>query len=228
MKCSTLTRLALVCVSFIGLSPAAFAQDTVTIPRTRFEELERKEKELDKLKGELSTAKTETVRLKKEKDDAVAKVAAVIAAAPAESVITHVAPPMNTLPPLSKGALVDAMDLAGHYRADAAAADARYRKQIFKVKGEIIGFEKPMMTQNYHILLRGADRQMRVLCVVTPPEKYRAVFTTQGGTVLTGSVGNGGRLPIARIGQMATVEGRCRGLDGLVVELSGCEVVSLE
>ncbi len=228
MKCSIFTRLAVICISFVGLLPVALAQDTVTISRARFEELERKEKELDKLKGELSTVKTETVRLKKEKDEAVAKAAAVIAANPAESQAVHVAPPMNTLPALAKGTTVDAMDLAGHYRADANAADARYRKQLFRIKGEIVGFEKPLMTRNYHVLLRAADRQMRVVCVVAPPEKYRAVFTTQGGTVLIGAFANGGRVPVARVGQTATLEGRCRGADGFAVEMSGCVLLSVE
>ena len=122
MKLSILIRLAVVCVTMIGGLPFARAQETVTIPKARFEELERKEKELDKLKGELSAARGETVRLKKEKDAAVAQAAAVVAVAPGEPVLAHVSPPMGALPPLGKGDTVNAMDLANHLRADAAAA----------------------------------------------------------------------------------------------------------
>jgi hypothetical protein len=228
MKQSLLSRCAVICVVVLGALPAVLAQETVTIPKTRFEELERKEKELERLKGELSAAKGETVRLKKEKDEAVAQAAAVAAAAPLVPAVTHVAPPLNTLPPLGKEETVSALDLTSHYRTDAAAADARYRKQVFAVKGEIIGFEKPMLTRNYHLLLRGADGQARVVCVVTTPEKYVSVFTTQAGTVLTGSLASGARIPLARIGQTATLEGRCRGMDGLHVEMGGCVLLATD
>ena len=122
MKQSILIRLVVVSIMVIGVLPVALAQETVTIPKARFEELERKERELDQLKGELSAARGETARLKKEKDEAVAKAAAVVATGPVEPVVTHVSPPMSTLPSLAKGEIVDAMDLANHFRADATAA----------------------------------------------------------------------------------------------------------
>jgi len=209
-------------------APTAFSQETVTIPKARLEELERKEKELEKLRGELSATKTETVRLRKEKEDAVARAAAVTAAAQAEPDVTHASPPMATLAPLAKGEMVDAMDLANHYRADPAAADARYRKKVFLVKGEIVGFEKPMLTRNYHVLLRAADRQMRVLCVVEPPEKFSAVFPAKAGTVLMGAYSSGARFPLARLTDAVVIEGRCGGLDGGVVKLGGCTLLSTQ
>lgn len=221
MKLTKTIRVVVLGLVWLAGVPAAPAQEMITIPRARLEELERKEKELDRMKGELSTAKTETVRLKKEKEEAVAKAAAVIAAAPPEVVIQHVTPVLATLPPLAKGETVDALDLAGHYRADAAAADARYRKKVFKVKGEIVGFDKPLVTRNYHVHLRAADRLMRVVCAVVPPEKFSAVFTTKNGTVLTGVLKNGARIQLARLGDTVVVEGRCSGLDGQAVEMSG-------
>lgn len=223
-----MNRWVVVCVAVGCLLPAASAQETVTISKARFEELERKEKELEKLKGDLSTAKVETARLKREKDDAVAKAAAGVAASPNEPLITHVSPPLNSLPPLAKGETVNAMDLGNHYRTDAVAADARYRKKVFKVKGEIVGFDKPMISRNYHVLLRTPSRELRVLCTVTPPEKYRAVFTTQGGTQLTGSLPNGARVVLTKVGDTVVIEGRCAGLDGPMVEMSGCSLLAVQ
>ena len=226
MKLVKLHPTLLVQLLLLLLVPAVFSQETVTIPKARLEELERKEKELEKLRGELSATKVETVRLKKEKEDAVAKAAAVVAAAPPETSVTHVSPAMATLPPLGKGETVDAMDLADHYHADTAAADARYRKKVFNVKGEIIGFEKPMMVRPYHILLRAADRQMHVLCVVSPPEKFTAVFPAKAGTVLMGAYSSGARVPLVKVGDTVLIEGRCGGLDGLVVEMNGCTLLA--
>src|SRR2546422_84127 len=133
-------RVRLVVV-IAGLALSALAEEMVTIPKSRLQDLERKEAELEKLKAELSKAKGENVQLKRPHAEAVAK----IAGAPAnEPVVTHVSPPMASLPPLKEGEMVDAVDLANHYRAGAAAADERYRKQKFKVRGEVAGFEKPM------------------------------------------------------------------------------------
>lgn len=227
MKYFRLCRLAVLGAVLLGMLPAA-ARETVTIPRARFEELERKEKELERLKSELSAAKGETVRLKQEKDEAVARAAAIAATAAVEPTITHEAPPMNTLPPLGKGETVDALDLGAHYRADAAAANTRYRGKVFKVKGQIVGFDKPLLSQDFHVALRTPDRQMRVLCVVTPAAKYVGTFTARGGTELMGALTGGTRVPIAKLGDVILVEGRCRGLDGQIVELRGCSLLSVE
>ncbi len=214
-------------VTLLVLLPATWAQETVTIPKARYEELLRKEKEWDKLNGDLSAAKKETAQLKKEKDEAVAKVAAVKAAAPAEPIINHVSPAMNTLPALQKGETVNALDLANHYRADVSAADARYRKKVFKVQGEIVGFDKPLLTRNYHVLLQTTDRQMRLVCTVVPPEKFSAVFTTESGSHLVGTTSSGARTPLAKVGDTVVIEGRCGGLDKSVIEMNGCSLVSV-
>ncbi len=223
-----MNRLPLVCVAVGSLLLAAPAQETVTISRARFEELERKEKELEKLKSDLAVARSETARLKQEKDVATAKATATGAPDPAASPSAHLSPAMNTLPPLAKGETVDAMDLGNHYLADATAADARYRKKVFKVKGEIAGFDKPMLSRNYRVLLRTPGRELRVLCTVTPPEKYNAVFTTQGGTQLTGSLRNGARVTFLKVGDSVVLEGTCGGLDGPMIEMSGCSLLTVE
>jgi len=121
------------------------ADDTVTIPKSRLEELERKEAELEKLKKEANETRAEKQRLeseqrrlkseatesKKAKEAAETKSAAVAAAA--ESVIQHDAPALATLPPLQRDEVVDAMDLMNHYRADVVAAAKRYESQPIRV-----------------------------------------------------------------------------------------------
>lgn len=220
--------LAFACVAAISVLPAAVAQETVTIPKARFEELERKEKELEKLKAELSTAKSETARLKQEKDEVVARAAAAAAAVGAEPVVMHVSPLMATLPPLRAGEVVDAIDLANHYRADAGAAATRYGRQRIRVRGEVVGFEKPMFVRPYRILLKGPDRQTRVLCTISPPDRFKAVFTINAGAQLVGLTAGESRVPIAKVGDTVTLEGKCTGLDGDCVELSAGALVSAQ
>src|SRR6266436_6987110 len=104
--------------------PAIFGQDTVTVPKSRLEELERKEAELNKLKGDLNKTKGDLDKtqgdLNKTKDEnaELKKMHEADAAKIAETpqVVKHVSPPMNSLPPVTGGKMVDAMDVADHYR----------------------------------------------------------------------------------------------------------------
>lgn len=198
-------------------------QESVTIPKARLQELERKEAELEKLQGDLSRAKGENVQLKQQHQQDAAKIAS---APPIEPLVTHVSPAMESLPALQKGETVDAMDLANHYLTDPGAADGRYRKHKFNVRGEIVSFEKPMLTRDYKILLKTADRRIKVICDVLPPEKYRAVFTIKSGSELVGVISGDTRTPITRMGDTVVVEGQCKGLSDSVVKMSGCELKS--
>ena len=204
----------------IVLALPTIGQETVTIPKARLEELERKEAELEKLKGDLSTTRGENKQLKKQHEQDAAKIAS---APPVEPVVTHVSPPIESLPSLQKGETVDAMDLANHYSGDAAAADGRYRKHTFKVQGEIVGFEKPLFTRDYKIQLKAANKQIKVICDVLPPDKYSAVFTVKNGSELVGVLAGQTRVPIARVGDRVIMEGQCKGMSDSVVKMAGCE-----
>src|SRR5207245_892364 len=105
----------------VTLAFSIMAQETVTIPKSRLEELQRKEAELNSLKGDLKATKGENLQLKKQHQEDSIK----ISSAPTP-MATHVSPPIASLPPLTTGEIVDAMDLANYYRADAAAADHRF------------------------------------------------------------------------------------------------------
>src|SRR5438876_431383 len=108
-----LVLLVLLLLLVIMVRPV-WAQETVTILKSRLQELERKEVELEKLKGEFRSAKGENVQLKNQHQDDAVKISS---APPAPSHETHVSPPMASLPPLAQGEPVDAVDLANHYRA---------------------------------------------------------------------------------------------------------------
>src|SRR5439155_5073245 len=142
-------------------------------------------------------------------------------APPAEPVVARVSPPLASLPPLKAGEAVEAMDLANYYRADAAAADQRYRRQRFLIRGEVAGFDKPLFRRDYKLILKTADRDVRVVCEVFPPEKYRAVYTVKLGSELVGLMAGETRVPIAKVGETVTVEGQCKGLRDAVVVISG-------
>jgi len=245
------------------------AQDNVTIPKSRLEELERKEKELERLKGNPGKTNDANAQLKKENEKAAArppvaptaapittnvappaparsdtelerlkseltktkdensrlkqeneKAAARLQVAPAAQVATHMSPPMASLAPLKPEDVVEAMDLANYYHADAAAADQRYRKQKFTVRGEIVAFEKPPFLTNYRILLKTPDRAVKVICELNPPENAKAVFTVNHGEQLVALAGEQ-RVPMLKVGDTVQVAGWCKGANGSDVNFSG-------
>jgi tRNA_anti-like len=207
---------------FIGHGVVAVAQDTVTIPKSRLEELERKEAELEKLKGTAKTPPGVQNPAAKKQDETVPQ-----NSLPTPSVSTP-APVTETrsfasLAPLEKNTIVSATDLAAQYRGNPGMADERYRKHTFKVQGEIVGFEKPVMVRNYYILLKTAEPQTRVICDFYPSDNFKAVYTINGGTALVGTLSDT-RVPIAKVGDNVVIEGRCKGLSGGGIKLTACEL----
>ena len=187
----------------VGLVLPLLAQDTVTVPKSRLEELERKERELERLKGDVNKTRNENARLKNQLQQAATN-------APAAPVVARVSPPLESLPPLQTGAVVESADLANYYQSDPAAADRRFRNQHLTVRGEVVGFEKPLWRRDYRILLQGPDKASRVVCNFYPPDNMTAVFTSEHGTKLVGLV-NQSRVPLARLGEQVRIKGLCQG-----------------
>ena len=163
---------------------------------------------MEQLKSELTKTKDENARLKQENEQAAARLQAAPAAAP---IVTHVSPPLASLPPLKPEDVVEAMDLANYYHANAAAANQRYRKQKFSLRGEIVGFEKPQFLTNYRILLKTPDRTTKVICELSPPDNANAVFTIDHGDQLVALAGQQ-RVPLLKVGETVQVAGWCRGV----------------
>ena len=197
---------------------AQSAEETVTIPKARWQELERKEAELEKLKGQLHEAKGGNSRLKQQ-----AEAAKVEATTASQAEAQHISPALNSLPPLQSSEVVNALDLFNHYHADPAAAAQRYGKRTLLVHGTIVGFDKPMFARPYHILLRTTDRSGRVVCKFDLPEKFNAAFTVKNGTELVAEAGSRARVTLAKIGDEITVQATCKGLSDGSVLLTGCE-----
>lgn len=185
------------------------AQDDVTIPKSRLEELEQKERELEKLKGKPATPASKQV------------VAPETRSKPAPlPVPTRKVPAVAALPPVEEGAQIDSEVLAAYYQAEKAAADERFRGKKLVVRGEIVGFTGALFRRNYRVILQGADKGTRVICDLMPPEQYKSVFTVKDGAELVGLVGET-RVPIARLGNTAVVEGKCKGWKDNSVRILG-------
>jgi hypothetical protein len=221
MKTRMLILSGLMALSLSAPALKVFAaDDSVVVPKTRLEELERKERELDRLKGDVNKTQEENARLKQQADEARAKAAAQTAVAPAP---LRSSPPLVTLPPLKEGEIVDAMDLANYYTADPAAADQRFLKRKFILRGEISGFEKPVFKRNYNVLLKAGGSDLRVVCSFYPAEDYEGVFSADHGAELVATKG-ANRTVLAKTRQQVIMNAECQGRHGTVVFLSAANL----
>jgi hypothetical protein len=235
-------RLWLLLTLVIGIPALRAEEDTVTIPKSRLEELERKAAELDSLQRELKQSRAEQEKLRQAKEEtdrkaaeqikaaAAAKAEAekraedarAVAAAAQSGATAYAAPLIESLPPLKPGKPVSSMDLLAHYAADPVAAGVRYGKGRITVEGEIVGFGKPPFIRPYELLLKTGDSAKRVVCGIEPPSEYKGVYPSKSGTVLVGITTRGDKVTLLRVGQPVVIEGRCRGLHGPNVTLDGC------
>src|SRR5436190_18655681 len=126
-------RATAICSVFLVLLVSALADDGVTIPKSRLEEVERKEAELEKLKGDLNKTKGENLQLKQQHETDTAR----LAQTPTNAPPPYISPPLASLPRFSEDQTIPAMDLANYYRAEAVAADQRFGNRTLKVQGEI-------------------------------------------------------------------------------------------
>jgi len=226
MNTAGLLRFGLV-IFFTFPVAAGRAQETVTIPKARLAELERKEKELQVLQGQFEQTRGEQEQLRRAKEAADARaVAAAELVAKTESVIVHDTPALTSLPPLKNGEVVDALDLMNHYRADAAGAGKRYGKQRIRVRGVVTGFEKPMFVSHYIIALQSTERNWKLVCYVDPPREFTATYPAQHGELLVGTTGSGARITLARVGQTVEIEASPKGLKEQTLTLSGGRLIT--
>jgi len=214
-------NLWLISVVLLAVAYPSRAQDTVTIPKSRLEELQRAEEELKKLKAEEAKPRRPAEpEIQKEQAEPVTRRAP-------EPKVMRVSPQMATLPALKTEETIDAIDLVNHYRADAAAADRRYLKKKFLVRGRIAAFEKRLFVREYRIIFRTEDQDIRLMCTVFPPEDYKAVFKSHNGSELTGLMPDESRVPLAKIGDTVVVAGDCHGLRDNIVVMTGCGLRSV-
>lgn len=197
-----------------GACSSLRAQDNVTIPKSRLEELERKEAELERLRGK-SVAPNQSTPLDP------GKPAEATIGAPAAPV-SKPAPPIASLPPFVDGQTIEATELAGYFRRDRALADQRFHNRKMVVRGEIVSLDTTKFKRNYQLILEGNDRDTRVRCDLVPPDRFKAVYTVEEGSRLVGLQGET-RVPIARLGDKVRVTGTCKGLLGRVVLIQGKE-----
>lgn len=207
---------ALLVPSAGNLLAAPFDDTADAALKQKTEEVNRLRQDLDKQEAELKRLKQENERLRKQKTPPPAASSA--SAQPATPVT-----PIASLPPLADGAIVEVVELTGHFNAEPAAAAERYAGKRLKVRGEIQRFSRGMVTRDYSIILTSGDPALTVICSFKYEDAYKSVYEKNHGAELAARTTSGSELAIARIGETVTVTGRCKGLKKGEIHFTGCE-----
>jgi hypothetical protein len=172
--------------------------------------IRRQAAEVERLRDELRRAEAELQRLQPTSLPTPA------AAAPG-------APPPAPLAPA--GELVAVRDLVLQYQADAAAADAHYRRQVVRIRGEIVRFDPRTFQRAYDVQLASPAPDLDITCGFAYAPEHRAVFTRSMGRDLVARISEQQEVRLLRVGEVLTVEGRCQGWKKGVLHFSGCRIV---
>src|SRR6266540_2530326 len=165
----------------------------------REEEHRQREAELQKLKAENAKLRSEQSRA------AITSDAPPLAEKPSR--------PLAELPPLTASDVVDAKDLVLYYKSHAVAADQRFRKKTFLIKGVADKFEAVRFMRRFEVLLDSPDNSIRVVCKFAYANKWNAVYTKERGRSLVAKEGPS-ELKLLKIGDVVNTRGRCEGMKG--------------
>lgn len=213
----------LISLALTGL-PRLVAEDTVSIPKSRLEQLEKSAAEADGLRRALLAAQEEIARLK---GRATAAEKA-LAEHPAPAAPKRAVPPLATVPSLKSGDRVSAADVLGHFRENPAGAEAVYRKRRLIFTGEIARFEKPLLVSYFHLMVKGDDARDRIVFQVEPPERFKTAYPAANGERVEGLLPNGARVPFLRLDQRVEIEGVCKGLKDGALVIDDCTMLKVQ
>lgn len=182
-----------------------------------FKQLQQAQKELQRLQGDLGSAKNEIKKAAVAAQESVDRNRAVRP--------ERHAPELATLAPLQSSDVVEVSDLVEHYAMDPKAADQRYRKKTFQARGTVISFGSTLFLRSYVVELDTRERQRRVVCHFPYPDEFRSVTPRESGAQLVAALVPGGERLLARKGEVIAIRGTFSGLDDGTLVFRGCRRV---
>jgi len=132
--------------------------------------------------------------------------------------------PIEHVPEVQAGDVMDARDLVHYYQTDAAGADRRFRKKTFQIRGVVEKFEPKMFVRLYDVLLESPEKSTGIVCKFSYADGWNAVYTKEHGRVLVAKERQS-EIRLLKTGDSVTLRVRCEGLKGSDLEFSRCEFV---
>ena len=130
-------------------------------------------------------------------------------------------PPLSTPDAATTNDVVDSRDLVRYYRADPAAADARFRDRRFRIRGTVQQFQGKAFRRGYTVHLDSTDPAVRIRCQFAYRSDWDAVHSADDDRRLVAKHGELTRT-LLKNGEEAVFLGKCEGLRDGMVDFSGC------
>ena len=200
--------------------------------RYQAEARRQKQAEVQKLKQDLARAEAEAAKLSQSEDPpkqaSTPPAAALVKSS--GSTTPHGNTPVPGKPasdrsPLKSDEILDAAELVQQFKTDSTAAEARYEKKAFRVKGVIQRFEAKLLRRQYDVVLESPEKFMRVVLRFDYPDDYRSIYTVENGQRLVGRPAENKLIALMTVGDTVVVQGRCKGLRDAEIVFTGCKPV---
>src|SRR6185369_1294318 len=155
-----------------------------------FRQLQDKTRELERLNGELGTAKEQVAKAKQAEPRRGRAAAPPLV--PAPGLLERPTPPIKDLPSLQPTEVVQVADLFEHYRNDPAGADRRYKGKVFQIQGAVERFGPTPFLRKYAVALETPERSRKVECRFSYADELKSVITRDDGQQLVANLVTGG------------------------------------
>ena len=184
-----------------------------------------KQAEIERLKKQLQQANSEIQQLNSQNQKLQTTTTTLktqIASAPPAAVRPQPAPltatPGTTAP-------IDSQDLFWYFHNDPQQANQYLTDKEVRVTGKIVSFEGPVLSRVFGIMLESGDPNLRVVCRFVTPRIYAVVLFHRKTGAIVGRTSSGAEDTLLNMGDVITVEGKCRGNDDGDVAVNSCRLI---
>lgn len=195
----------LLCLTTTLPTPAADAPPESEAIRQQTAEIERLQHELEKARQTLQQLQQDQPASPKPE-------------APTEN--TQPTPPTPSLE-----TAIPATQLAHLFQSNPETAATRYHGKTFRIQGSVEDFSQKRFVRSFYILLKTDAPDIDLRCQFSYVDDYRKVYADKRERQFLGESPNGVARVLASKGQTITIQGKCAGLKGNLLEFKDCSII---
>jgi hypothetical protein len=120
---------------------------------------------------------------------------------------------------------IPATQLARLFLSNPETAANRYQGKAFRIQGSVEDFGQKRFVRSFFILLKTETPDIDLRCQFSYVDDYRKVYTDKRERQFLGESPNGVARVLASKGQTITIQGKCTGLKGDILEFKDCSII---
>lgn len=207
-------------------SRAADAVTPCAVDCVRLARLEKQAERAESLERELAAARAEITRLNGIPPVRPERGGPVWVHPAVQKAVDDMPAPrvLDGLKPVTSDEVVDPLELLAHFAADPKAAEARYAKRTFELRGIVAEVDKTLFAAPYQVVFRLPGTMLRGVCEMYPPDHFGKVYVTEDRQRVVGEA-SGRKTTFATAGTEVRLRVRCEGLKAGAVRFDRCGFV---